>query len=109
MAGNGCGHLSRGFGQQDNLPPGGLDSFLDARGHARRAGRNSGAGGFAPLACHEDVALVRALQAWGARIAWSAAPRVTTSARRSYRACEGFGATLERLALPSLHAMGAAA
>jgi glycosyltransferase involved in cell wall biosynthesis len=91
--------------------------YRDADGHGHIHGANlgvsahaySGAGGFAPLACHEDVALVRALQAWGARIAWSAAPRVTTSARRSYRACEGFGATLERLALPSLHAMGAAA
>ncbi|WP_406625770.1 glycosyltransferase [Acidovorax sp. SDU_ACID1] len=91
--------------------------YRDADGHGHIHGANlgvsahaySGAGGFAPLVCHEDVALVRALQAWGARIAWSAAPRVTTSARRSYRACEGFGATLERLALPSLHPMGAAA
>jgi hypothetical protein len=52
------------------------------------------AGGFAPLACSEDVALVEQLQATGARIAWSAAPRVVTSARRASRARGGFGDTL---------------
>ncbi|HUD32119.1 MAG TPA: glycosyltransferase family 2 protein, partial [Variovorax sp.] len=51
-------------------------------------------GGFRPLACSEDVALVEALQASGARIAWSAAPRVTTSARADARARGGFGDTL---------------
>ena len=35
-----------------------------------------------------------ALQASGARIAWSAAPRVTTSARRDAKARGGFGDTL---------------
>ena len=52
------------------------------------------AGGFAPLACSEDVALVEALEASGARIAWSAGPRVTTSARTDARARGGFGDTL---------------
>jgi hypothetical protein len=51
-------------------------------------------GGFEPLASREDVALVMALQAVGARIAWSAAPRVVTSARKAFRAPGGFGATL---------------
>lgn len=83
--------------------------YRDADGHGHIHGANLGVsaraysdvGGFAPLACSEDVALVHALQAWGARIAWSAAPRVVTSARRNYRAAGGFGATLERL-VPSL-------
>ena len=44
------------------------------------------AGGFAPLACSEDVALVESLTAIGARIAWSAGPRVTTSGRTDARA-----------------------
>ena len=34
-------------------------------------------------------------------IAWSAAPRVVTSARRNFRAPEGFGATLQRIDLES--------
>ena len=52
------------------------------------------AGGFEPLACSEDVALVEALQRSGATIAWSAAPRVMTSARTDARARGGFGDTL---------------
>lgn len=82
------------------------DTYQDRDGHRHIHGANMGvstrayqrAGGFAPLACSEDVALVHALQACGERIAWSAAPRVTTSARRHYRAAGGFGATLERMA-----------
>ena len=52
------------------------------------------AGGFEPLPSSEDVALVRALEAVGARIAWSAAPRVVTSSRHESRAPGGFGASL---------------
>ena len=55
------------------------------------------AGGFLPLQSSEDVALVRALQDTGSTIAWSAAPRVFTSARRVYRAPGGFGETLARV------------
>jgi hypothetical protein len=51
-------------------------------------------GGFAPVEHNEDVALVEALIANGASIAWSAAPRVVTSARTDFRALKGFGATL---------------
>ncbi len=76
--------------------------YMHADGHRHVHGANLGvsaeayrrAGGFAPLACSEDVALVEALEAIGARIAWSAAPRVTTSARTDARARGGFGDTL---------------
>jgi GT2 family glycosyltransferase len=76
--------------------------YLDADGHRHVHGANLGvsaqayrrAGGFAPLACSEDVALVEQLLASGACIAWSAAPRVVTSARRASRARGGFGDTL---------------
>ena len=79
-------------------------SYTDAPGHRHIHGANLGvsakayreAGGFPPLACSEDVALVHALQACGASIAWSAAPRVVTSARKNFRAAGGFGATLLR-------------
>lgn len=55
-------------------------------------------GGFRALACSEDVALVEALIAQGARIAWSALPRVVTSARLTVRARGGFGDTLAAMA-----------
>jgi glycosyltransferase involved in cell wall biosynthesis len=77
-------------------------TYNDADGHHHIHGANLGvsaaayvrAGGFRPLACSEDVALVEALQQTGARIAWSAAPRVSTSARQDARARGGFGDTL---------------
>ncbi|HSU20761.1 MAG TPA: glycosyltransferase [Variovorax sp.] len=77
-------------------------TYNDADGHAHVHGANLGvsaaayqrAGGFAALATSEDVALVEALRASGARIAWSAAPRVATSARRVARAPLGFAAAL---------------
>lgn len=43
---------------------------------------------------HEDVLLVRALEQLGARFAWSALPRMFTSARIDARARGGFGDTL---------------
>lgn len=49
------------------------------------------AGGFEPLACHEDVQLVRQLERCGATIAWSHRPQVLTSARLDARARGGFG------------------
>jgi glycosyltransferase involved in cell wall biosynthesis len=80
-------------------------TYQDRDGHRHIHGANLGvsaeayqrAGGFAPLRSSEDVALVHALEAAGARIAWSAAPRVATSARRDARAPEGFGAALLRV------------
>jgi len=78
-------------------------------GHRRIHGANLGvsaaaygrAGGFAALACSEDVALVQALEACGARIAWGSHPRVVTSARTDARARGGFGDTL--LEMVALH------
>lgn len=77
-------------------------TYIDADGHRHIHGANLGVsaeaylrvGGFAPLETSEDVALVEALVADGARIAWSASPRVVTSARTDFRARKGFGATL---------------
>ncbi|ASV99202.1 glycosyltransferase [Paraburkholderia aromaticivorans] len=77
-------------------------TYVDADGHRHVHGANLGvsadayrrAGGFPPLTCSEDVALVDRLIAIGARIAWSAAPRVITSARAAARARGGFGDTL---------------
>jgi glycosyltransferase involved in cell wall biosynthesis len=77
-------------------------TYIDADGHRHIHGANLGVsahayqrvGGFAPLETSEDVALVEALIADGAHIAWSAAPRVVTSARTDFRARKGFGATL---------------
>ena len=82
------------------------NSYTDADGHHHIHGANLGvaadaylrAGGFEPLACSEDVALVTALERSGARFAWSAAPRVTTSARCDAKARGGFGDTLLRYA-----------
>jgi glycosyltransferase involved in cell wall biosynthesis len=79
--------------------------YIDADGHRHIHGANlgvtaeayEGVGGFQPLVSSEDVALVEALRLNGASIAWSAAPRVVTSARRHFRAPGGFGETLARL------------
>ena len=84
-------------------------TYTDADGHRHIHGANFGvstaaylkAGGFPCLETSEDVALVEALQAQGSSIAWSAAPRVVTSARRTFRAPLGFGATLLRVELES--------
>ena len=77
-------------------------TYKDREGHRHIHGANLGvstaayrrAGGFEPLACAEDVCLVKALEQTGATVAWSAAPRVSTSARPSARARGGFGDTL---------------
>jgi len=74
-------------------------------GHRHVHGANLGvsaaaylrAGGFPPLACHEDVQLIRQLELNGARIAWSCRPRVTTSTRLDSRAKGGFGDYLKAL------------
>lgn len=79
-------------------------TYTDADDHRHVHGANLGvsvaayrcAGGFQHLACSEDVALVAALEACGARIAWSARPRVTTSARRIGRAAGGFADALSQ-------------
>lgn len=80
-------------------------SYQDRDGHRHIHGANLGVeaqaysavGGFQPLATGEDVALVKSLQERGVSIAWTAAARVTTSARKQFRAPDGFGATLIQL------------
>ncbi|MFB5855891.1 glycosyltransferase [Stenotrophomonas maltophilia] len=70
--------------------------------HGRIHGANLGvsaqaylaAGGFAPLRCGEDVALVRRLQRLGADVRWAGAPVVMTSPRLVGRATGGFSAYL---------------
>lgn len=80
-------------------------TYADADGHSHIHGANLGvsaeayvaAGGFLGLESSEDVALVEALRASGAKIAWSRAPRVVTSVRPNFKAPGGFGATLARI------------
>lgn len=80
-------------------------TYNDRDGHRHIHGANMGvaaaayikAGGFESVPCHEDVYLVAALERIGARFAWSAAPRVITSARTDARARGGFGDTMLRL------------
>ncbi|RZT31369.1 glycosyltransferase [Cupriavidus agavae] len=62
------------------------------------------AGGFPPHASSEDVALVQALIAINAQIAWSTQPQVVTSARRQGRATGGFADHLAMLATLSADA-----
>jgi glycosyltransferase involved in cell wall biosynthesis len=77
-------------------------TYNDRDGHHHIHGANLGvsaaayveAGGFEAVSCHEDVLLVKALENIGARFAWSARPRVFTSARTDARARGGFGDTL---------------
>jgi len=77
-------------------------TYNDRDGHRHIHGANLGvaadayrkAGGFQSVPCHEDVYLVAALERIGARFAWSAAPRVVTSARTDARARGGFGDTI---------------
>ena len=79
--------------------------YQDRDGHRHIHGANLGvsaaayraAGGFEAVPCHEDVLLVQALERTGARFAWSARPRVFTSARTDARARDGFGDTLLRM------------
>ena len=80
-------------------------TYSDSDGHRHIHGANLGlsatayqrAGGFEALDSQEDVALVESLEKLGATIAWSATPRVVTSARPDFRAPGGFGATLKRI------------
>ena len=81
-------------------------AYRPVEGHRHVHGANLGiraaayvdAGGWPALRCHEDVTLVDALVARGHRVAWSTAPRVVTSARRSARAAGGFADHLLGLA-----------
>ena len=103
-----CGTVTPGV-WQDNIP---LEAqiryqqgYQHRDGHRHVHGANLGisaaayrlAGGFPPLACHEDVHLIRQLELSGARIAWSCRPRVTTSTRLEARAAGGFADYLRTL------------
>ena len=67
-------------------------------GHRHVHGANMGfsaaayrrSGGFQPLTCGEDVALIEAIERAGGNVARLGAPRVITSARREARAPNGF-------------------
>ncbi|ASK96774.1 glycosyltransferase [Xanthomonas campestris pv. merremiae] len=75
------------------------------QGHGRIHGANLGVstalyqqcGGFPAVTCSEDVALVHALQAINASIAWSPRSVVWTSARKRARAIGGFSDFLKQL------------
>jgi glycosyltransferase involved in cell wall biosynthesis len=111
-----CGVISVGdwSGHSDAVRENFVTTYRDADGHRHIHGANLGVSatayslvkGFQPLASNEDIALVEALIAAGATVAWSAAPRVITSARLDSRAPGGFGAALRqvsrRLAAPEL-------
>ncbi|NOU29283.1 MAG: glycosyltransferase [Polyangiaceae bacterium] len=79
--------------------------YTDSDAHRHVHGANLGAsarayarvGGFPALRSGEDVAFVERAQAHGLTIAWSRAPRVWTSTRRTHRAPGGFGAFLRKL------------
>lgn len=82
-----------------------LANYHDCEGHRHVHGANLGlsacayrkAGGFQPLSCHEDQALVDALVSAKVEIAWSNLPRVFTSARLDPRAHGGFGDYLVKI------------
>ncbi len=75
-------------------------------GHRHIHGANLGmsaeayrrAGGFSPMAAHEDVAMVRSLEACGATVAWVASPCVVTNSRLEGRLLGGFACHLRGLA-----------
>jgi GT2 family glycosyltransferase len=83
-----------------------LQRYNSRDGHRHIHGANFGvsasayraAGGFSPIAVHEDVALVRALEKVGATIAWVANPCVTTNSRSVGRLLGGFACYLRKLA-----------
>ncbi len=74
-------------------------------GHRHVHGANMGfsaaaylrSGGFQPLTCGEDVALIDAIERAGGKVARLGTPRVITSARRKARAPNGFSHFLKCL------------
>lgn len=63
-------------------------------------------GGFSGLASSEDVDLIEMVKRQGFSVCWSAAPRVTTSARRSDREQAGFVATMDHIHQQGSHVLG---
>ena len=80
-------------------------TYSDRDGHRHVHGANLGvsasaylkAGGFPPVTEHEDVALVNALVTLGFDVAFSAQPRVSTSARLRNRVAGGFAGFIQNL------------
>ncbi|WP_331693320.1 glycosyltransferase family A protein [Pandoraea sputorum] len=81
-----------------------LAHYQDRDGHRHVHGANLGIdavvyqrlGGFDPMTCSEDRALVERSEKAGVSIAWSALPRVTTSARPFSRVSAGFADALRQ-------------
>lgn len=81
-----------------------LSYYHDEEGHRHVHGANLGmdaiayrsVGGFDALTCHEDRDIVERLERAGANIAWTAIPRVTTSARAFSRVTGGFASKLRQ-------------
>lgn len=81
-----------------------MASYQDRDGHRHVHGANLGIaasiyrtlGGFEALACSEDQALIDRFERAGVAIAWTARPRVVTSARPFSRINGGFASTLRR-------------
>lgn len=79
--------------------------YQDKMGHRHIHGANLSfssaaylaVGGFTPLPCHEDVALVEQFEREGYAITWSNRVRVITSSRLQARTTEGFAAFLTNL------------
>lgn len=82
-----------------------LAHYQDAMDHRHIHGANLSfsaqaylaVGGFKPLACHEDVDLVKKFESQNYDITWSNKVRVITSSRLQARATEGFAAFLANL------------
>lgn len=93
------------------------ETYCDADDHRHIHGANLGisaeayrrAGGFRPFASSEDVELVASLERIGAKISWSARPRVCTSARRVARAPGGFADALIQAVAQRLQGLTSAA
>jgi glycosyltransferase involved in cell wall biosynthesis len=89
------------------------ETYHDKDDHRHVHGANLGvsaaayrmAGGFKPLACSEDVDLIASLERVGAKVCWSARPRVCTSSRLVARAPGGFAQALIQAVAQRLHAM----
>ncbi|MEO7447670.1 MAG: glycosyltransferase [Humibacillus sp.] len=81
----------------------GLHRLVDGHGHVHGANLSFrlstylAAGGFEPLAVHEDVRLVQRMRLLGARVCSTAQVRVCTSARTTGRAPSGFASYLQGL------------
>lgn len=83
-----------------------VSRYQDRDGHRHVHGANLGiaahayrrSGGFAPLPCSEDQALVDRMAQAGFTIAWTARPRVITSARPYSRVEGGFATALRAAA-----------